>query len=355
MHVINADGSSVAGFPIDLDQKVQRGVALADFNGNGKMDIVVGTDDEFIHLIHDDGTIVWSYETGGDIRVAPSILELNTGEKIILAGSKDDNFYALNSDGTLRFMIETDDDITTEASIIDIEGVGPVIFFASGSMGYAVEADGDHYIDLDDNGAEVSSSITFANVEGTDYAMFGDESGQAHMYRISDGESYSNFPISYSFPFKGSPTILDTDADGDLELLIGSTQNLVSIDIKAPGLNDGYWNTHRANMQRTGHYLSQGLLSATDSNINKEFLILNAYPNPFNPSINIDYNISQADFIDINIVDIKGNIIENLHSSFLSPGQYSVTWIASDISSGVYFVQIKTSNFIETKKMMLLK
>ena len=106
------------------------------------MDIVVGTDDEFIHLIHDDGTIAWSYETGGDIRVAPTVLELSTGELVVLAGSKDDNFYALNSDGTLRFMVETDDDIATEASVVDIDGIGPIIFFASGDFVYAVESNG---------------------------------------------------------------------------------------------------------------------------------------------------------------------------------------------------------------------
>ena len=160
------DGNSqinLDGFPVLLDEKVQRGVALADFNGNGFDDIVVGTDDEFIHLIYDDGTIAWSYETGGDIRVAPSVLELNTGEKIILAGSKDDNFYALNSDGTVRFMVETEDDILSEASIVDVDGVGPVIFFSSGNMVYAVETDGDFYLDwpMTVNG-EVTSSIVFS-------------------------------------------------------------------------------------------------------------------------------------------------------------------------------------------------
>jgi outer membrane protein assembly factor BamB len=131
LYAINGDGSDVTGFPFDIAEKVQRGVALSDFNNNGKADIVVGTDDEFVHLIYDDGTLAWSYETGGDIRVAPTVLELNTGEKIILIGSKDDNFYGLNSDGTLRFSVETDDDITTEASIVDIEEIGPVIFFDS--------------------------------------------------------------------------------------------------------------------------------------------------------------------------------------------------------------------------------
>ena len=70
------------------------------------------------------------------------------------------------------------------------------------------------------------------------------------------GNSYPNFPISYDFPFKGSPTIFDTDGDGDLEILIGSTQTLVSIDIKESGSTDGFWNTHRSNMLRDGHFIS---------------------------------------------------------------------------------------------------
>ena len=183
MDAINGNGSNVDGFPLSLDEKVQRGVALADFNGNGKADIVVGTDDEFIHLIHDDGTIAWSYETGGDIRIAPTVLELNTGEKIILAGSYDDNFYAFNSDGTLRFMIETSDKISTEASVVDIAGVGPVIFFASANVVYAVESDGDIYgnwtVEVAD---DVTSSIVFSEINEEPYMMFGDESGACLLY-----------------------------------------------------------------------------------------------------------------------------------------------------------------------------
>ena len=268
LYAINFDGSNVDGFPVDLDEKVQRGVALADFNANNKVDIVVGTDDEFIHLIYDDGSIAWSYETGGDIRVAPTVLELNTGEKIVLVGSKDDNFYALNSDGSVRFIVETDDDIATEASIVDINGVGPIIFFASGNKVYAIKSDGDAYgnwpIDLD---GEVISSITFASLEAYDLPliMFGDDSGKANMYTM-DGNSYDNFPISYDFPFKGSPTILDTDSDNDLELILGSTQNLVSIDIKEAGIASGLWNTHRSNMNRNGYFESQSMLDVGDLN-----------------------------------------------------------------------------------------
>ena len=357
LYVINPDGTNVDGFPFDLDEKVQRGVALADFNGNNKVDIVLGTDDEYIHLIFDDGTLGWSYETGGDIRVAPSILELESGEKIILVGSKDDNFYALNSDGSVRFIIETDDDISTEASIIDIENFGPVIFFASGSEIFAIDTNGNSYgqwpLQLD---AEVISSIVFAKVGNsfTPHLMFGDDSGKAHFYDI-DGTSYQNFPISYDFPFKGSPTLVDTDLDSDLELIIGSTQNLVSIDLKESSSNTDLWNTHRSNMNRDGYFKSQSVLSVIDDNFLDEFSINNVYPNPFNPSVTIDYTVDISDFVNISVIDLNGKVIEILESAYKSKGSHSINWTPSNISSGVYFLNIKSNNRVKHQKLIFVK
>ena len=354
IYAINLDGSNVNGFPYDLDQKVQRGVALSDFNNNDKVDIVVGTDDEFIHLIYDDGSLGWSYETGGDIRVAPTVLELNTGEKIILAGSKDDNFYGLNSDGSLRFMIETDDDISTEASVIDIDGTGSIIFFASGDHVYAVQSNGQAYGNWPmDVGSDVISSITFSLIDGQLIAMFGDDSGQAHAYTLN-GDAYNNFPISYDFPFKGSPTILDTDGDGDLEFIVGSTQTLTSIDIKESGDNTNFWNTHRANMKRNGHYV-EGELMGSHDNSQIEFSIVNAYPNPFNPSVRVDYFIDASDFVEISIISLEGKIIETIESSFKNQGMHSITWTPGNIASGVYLLNISTSSKLDTQKLMFLK
>jgi hypothetical protein len=363
LYAINIDGSNVEGFPVDLDEKVQRGVALADFNANNKMDIVVGTDDEFIHLVYDDGTIAWSYETGGDIRVSPTVLELNSGEKIILVGSKDDNFYALNSDGTLRFMIETDDDISTEASVIDIEGVGPIIFFASSNILYAVETDGDIYGEwMIDIGADITSSMVFSKINNATYVMFGDESGKAHMYHIL-GDSYNNFPISYSFPFKGSPTILDSDNDGDLEFILGSTQTLTNIDIKEAGSTNGMWATHRADMRRSGYYLSSvDALDIFDNIIdNYDFALYNAYPNPFNPTTTIEFEVPYSMDIILSVYDISGRHVKTLVDDIKYPGLHSVVWDGSDkngnnVANGLYIYKlISNKNISISNKMILIK
>ena len=172
-----------------------------------------------------------------------------------------------------------EDDIATEASVVDIEGVGPIIFFASGDFVYAVESDGSAYGNWPmDLGEEVVSSIVFSSNVNYDrpLVMFGDESGRAHVYQMN-GSSYDNFPIVYGFPFKGSPTILDTDGDGDLEFILGTTQTQTNIDIKEGGLTEGLWSTHRADMTRSGYYLSSvDALSIVDDIENYEFLLYNA-------------------------------------------------------------------------------
>ena len=101
---LNADGSAVDGFPLDLGEKVKIGVALADFNGNGIDDIVVGTDDDYIHLFYDDGSEApgFPFQVGDKIQSAPAILDVD-GQKVIFAGSNDNNLYAINSDGSSAF------------------------------------------------------------------------------------------------------------------------------------------------------------------------------------------------------------------------------------------------------------
>ena len=79
------------------------------------------------------------------------------------------------------------------------------------------------------------------------------------------------------------------------------------------------------------------------------------YPNPFNPSTNIQYAISSRQLVTIKVYDILGNELATLVNEEKPAGSYKVIWNAFNFPSGVYFYQIKAGDFIQTKKMILLK
>ena len=79
------------------------------------------------------------------------------------------------------------------------------------------------------------------------------------------------------------------------------------------------------------------------------------YPNPFNPDTKIKYSVPQTSMVKIIIYDVLGNEIETLVNQEKSTGDYEVEFDGSKLSSGVYFYQLRVGNFIETKKMVLLR
>lgn len=91
-----------------------------------------------------------------------------------------------------------------------------------------------------------------------------------------------------------------------------------------------------------------------DGNIGNYWLA-NNYPNPFNSSTIIRFLIPKEEFVTLIIYNILGQQVQTLLNEIRSEGVYEVNWEASNISSGIYFYQIKAGEFIQTKKMILLK
>jgi photosystem II stability/assembly factor-like uncharacterized protein/pimeloyl-ACP methyl ester carboxylesterase len=79
------------------------------------------------------------------------------------------------------------------------------------------------------------------------------------------------------------------------------------------------------------------------------------YPNPFNPSTKIRYSVLQSSNVVIKVFDILGNEIETLVDEEKPTGTFQITWNAQNLPSGIYFYRIYAGNYIETKKMVLLK
>ena len=79
------------------------------------------------------------------------------------------------------------------------------------------------------------------------------------------------------------------------------------------------------------------------------------YPNPFNPSTTINFTVSENIDLNISIYDMQGRQIESIVNSRYIPGLHSVSWDASDYSSGIYFARLSSANYEKTQKLMLIK
>ena len=79
------------------------------------------------------------------------------------------------------------------------------------------------------------------------------------------------------------------------------------------------------------------------------------YPNPFNPTTTIGFGISEKGNVRLSVHNILGEEIRNLLNEEKEPGYHSVEFDASELPSSVYFYRIQSGNFIDTKKMLLLK
>jgi hypothetical protein len=85
------------------------------------------------------------------------------------------------------------------------------------------------------------------------------------------------------------------------------------------------------------------------------FYLEQNYPNPFNPSTVISYQLPVSSDITIKVFDVLGNEIATLVNEFKAAGKYEVAFNSERLVSGVYFYQFKAGNYINTKKMILLK
>ena len=87
---------------------------------------------------------------------------------------------------------------------------------------------------------------------------------------------------------------------------------------------------------------------------------LESYPNPFNPYTTLNFELSRASFVNFTIYDIRGNVIKKLINKNISSGQKSIQWDATNdkgqlVSAGMYLCKIQTDDFIDTKKVILIK
>lgn len=99
----------------------------------------------------------------------------------------------------------------------------------------------------------------------------------------------------------------------------------------------------------------QKRIAERDQAIPSEYLLKTNYPNPYNPTTTINYQLPIKGFVMLKIYDILGREVATLVNEQKDPGSYSVNFDASRLASGVYIYQIRANDYVNSKKMLLLK
>lgn len=96
-------------------------------------------------------------------------------------------------------------------------------------------------------------------------------------------------------------------------------------------------------------------INIVSNSLPARFILYQNYPNPFNPATKIKFDVPHAEGVQLRIYDVTGREIRMLVNKHIGPGTYEAEWNAKSFSGGVYFCTLKAGDYIQTKKLMLIK
>jgi hypothetical protein len=181
----------------------------------------------------------------------------------------------------------------------------------------------------DVNGISIDAPYFFSDIRSIDYDEY-------QAWNISADKYNVNNAIELSW-------ISPTDIDADVHLVVdGEAVDMkvqTSIEIEDAGSMS----------------LVVGNVDSFMSPVPKEFALSAAYPNPFNPSTNLNLDLNQDGFVSVKVYNVVGQVVAELANGQMEAGYHTFTWHAGSIASGMYLVRVETGAHIATQKLMLLK
>ena len=191
-----------------------------------------------------------------------------------------------------------------------------------------------------------------------------------HSYPFYNGGNYEPYAtVMYKRDDILTPSSwMDTERNFHHVLTNSNGDSLISIDERILGFatTDFYDSEYRiyvsafdvsgnSTIDSMDVYFNNGISSVDNNNVPTKYYLSQNYPNPFNPSTLIKYQLPVSDNVTLKVYDVLGNEITTLVNEFKPAGSYSISFDASKLSSGIYFYRLQAGNYVETKKMLLLK
>jgi photosystem II stability/assembly factor-like uncharacterized protein len=158
---------------------------------------------------------------------------------------------------------------------------------------------------------------------------------------------------------------ISTDSAFSSTTLDSTGVTIDSITVPSGKLTNGikyYWRVNATNTAGTSSWstIFNFTVSATGTNtvsseLPKEYMLYNNYPNPFNPTTKIKFDIPKNGLTKIAIYDVLGREVKTLVNENLTAGTYEIQWNATSYASGIYFYKMISNGYTSIKKMALIK
>ena len=181
----------------------------------------------------------------------------------------------------------------------------------------------------DVNGISIDAPYFFSDIRSIDYDEY-------QAWDISADKYNVNNAIELSW-------IAPTDIDTDVHLVVGGE----AVDMKLQ--------TSIEIEDASAMSLVVGNVDSFMNPVPDEFALSAAYPNPFNPSTNLNLDLNQDGFVSVKVYNVVGQVVAELANGQMDAGYHTFTWDAGSIASGMYLVRVEAGAHIATQKLMLLK
>jgi photosystem II stability/assembly factor-like uncharacterized protein len=262
-------------------------------------------------------SIVWQAQTGGAITGSPVI----DGSSNLYVGCGDSKLYDINiGNGNIKWAYQSGSPIFSTPAVSEI------------------------------------GMIYFGNHGGKVVAL--DSSAAVHWYYQDsasvDAPLLYDQGILYVGTVGGRLLALYDNADSGI---VAAGARNTHLSKSAIAINTPVWGTFHGNNQRTGvsDWNIVTKVIGTSNPLPNEYCLMQNYPNPFNPMTTISYGIPTRSHVTLSVFNILGQIVAELVAGEKEPGSYTITFDASGLASGVYLYRIQAGNFVQTRKLVLLK
>ncbi len=226
-------------------------------------------------------------------------------------------------------------------------------------------------VDLDGDG---DNDLAVANYVSHNVSVLlnnGDGTFQAAVNYGAGGELYSVFAVDLDgdgdndlavASYWGNVSVLLNNGDGTFQAAVNygagnGPRSVFAVDLDGDGDNDlAVANSHSDNVSVLINLsITTGVDNSPETYLPGSYLLAHNYPNPFNASTTINYQLPIDSDVKLEVYNLLGQKVASLVDEKQRAGYRSVLWDASDVSSGLYFYKLTAGDYTETRRMMLVK